>query len=403
MSRLKAIRPKRAGFTLIELLVVISIIAVLMSLILPAIQSARATARRLQCQNRMRNIGIGLSSYTTTNRGHYPSALYSENDQTGTWAVELLKYVDAQAVADHLDLTAPPETRIATYLCPSDDENARHPRGLSYVVNIGISRATQACIPRIIHKDSIARTSPDEVVDLTVFSFLRSDGLDGYSLVASGASAGSGVQRNRSIGLDWNQNGVVTQYEDTVTTATGIFWTNTERTNRSFEFRQVDQGDGSSHTLMVSERHRARDWAVPPTALVDKQDLGFLYRNRFMAPVASHGFGMSSMAFHVNAVHAMPKEGVWVPQPRTKELAPREFTSIRIDCSPPPLPIVQVINAPSCQVPAPTSNHRGGVNAVFCDGHVSFLSNDMSTEVFKKLMTSDGSGYGERLLSDDEF
>ncbi len=63
---------RSAAFTLVELLVVIAIIGVLVALLLPAVNSARETARSVQCKNGMRQIGIGFLGYTDTHRGEFP-------------------------------------------------------------------------------------------------------------------------------------------------------------------------------------------------------------------------------------------------------------------------------------------------------------------------------------------
>src|SRR4051812_22911363 len=87
-------RSTARGFTLIELLVVISIIAVLIALLLPAVQSAREAARRAQCTNNLKQLGIALHNYHTSFDA-FPSAYESRSatDRSiswswGTWSVQ---------------------------------------------------------------------------------------------------------------------------------------------------------------------------------------------------------------------------------------------------------------------------------------------------------------------------
>src|SRR5271167_4956283 len=79
-----ASRSRMTGFTLIELLVVISIIAVLIALLLPAVQSAREAARRAQCVNNLKQIGVALFNYESSVGGFPPGYVDAQNNPNFT-------------------------------------------------------------------------------------------------------------------------------------------------------------------------------------------------------------------------------------------------------------------------------------------------------------------------------
>jgi len=111
-----ALRSRRkAGFTLVELLVVIAIIGVLVALLLPAIQAAREAARRIQCGNNLKQIGIGLHNYHDTHgvfpndvwNRVYPPVVMDQDHRGYTWLALLLPFIDQGAVANQIDYSIP--------------------------------------------------------------------------------------------------------------------------------------------------------------------------------------------------------------------------------------------------------------------------------------------------------
>jgi prepilin-type N-terminal cleavage/methylation domain-containing protein/prepilin-type processing-associated H-X9-DG protein len=120
-------RLTRAGFTLVEVLVVIAIIGILVALLLPAIQAARESARRTQCVNNLKQIGIAVQSHHDT-RKHYPMGRNQSDQYSVSWANFLLPYLEETALYNSYDSKArvddPPNnatmrTPIETYACPS--------------------------------------------------------------------------------------------------------------------------------------------------------------------------------------------------------------------------------------------------------------------------------------------
>src|SRR5271170_6193509 len=142
-------RSRSGGFTLIELLVVIAIIAVLIALLLPAVQAAREAARRIQCTNNLKQLGLAMANYESSNNC-YPSAdIFGTNNglcsgfgfgngcQNTPWFVLMLPYIEQSSLYSAFNASIGVEgvnflgylanstvetTTIASFQCPSDNQ-----------------------------------------------------------------------------------------------------------------------------------------------------------------------------------------------------------------------------------------------------------------------------------------
>jgi prepilin-type N-terminal cleavage/methylation domain-containing protein/prepilin-type processing-associated H-X9-DG protein len=121
---------KRHGFTLIELLVVIAIIAILIALLVPAVQKVRDAAARAQCQNNLKQLALGFHSHESANKNFPPSYSYSVTPPVYlySWGVKILPFIEQGSIAnryDYKDLFFTPTNQaliiqpLSIFRCPS--------------------------------------------------------------------------------------------------------------------------------------------------------------------------------------------------------------------------------------------------------------------------------------------
>lgn len=137
-------KSRGAGFTLVELLVVIAIIGILVALLLPAVQSAREAARRMQCTSNMKQLALAILNYESSRGELPPAGSYGIKPSTATineitglnhsWIVFVLNEMEEGAIYDQFDLqnvniaqtlNSPAANQPASFLCPSDGAQGR--------------------------------------------------------------------------------------------------------------------------------------------------------------------------------------------------------------------------------------------------------------------------------------
>ena len=317
----------RSGFTLVELLVVITIIGILISLLLPAVQAAREAARRLQCSNNLKQIGLALLNHESQ-MGELPPGLIGFHQDGVTWLDQcvffrILPFIEQSGLFSQLDLDInhglPPNnilvgTQIPTYQCPSD--NARG-RDVEYTISgwptCYFSRSNYAVSWGKLYNWPPGATEPWYAGPDQPVNELENGGPFRY---------------------DWGRS--------------------------ISEFR-----DGTSQTVVASELRAGQDDLLTGHT----PDLGCDYRGMWSA-------GPGGAAYlHLDTPNSSNPDclGVYMcGEPATQ-----------------PAPCVGACGYQDSHVTA-RSYHPGGVNVVFCDGHVSFYNDTVDLDVWHALGTIAG-------------
>jgi prepilin-type N-terminal cleavage/methylation domain-containing protein len=352
---------RRRGFTLIELLVVISIIAVLMSLILPAVQSAREAARRTQCMSNIRGVAMAVTNFASSKNGQIPYVNQRVSVGTATggiafnWPVSLLGYLDRPDIVEQLQRVNTGGTALTTFNnintllqpialevfgCPNDANNHKVPGGISYAANCGFG------------------TFPRNNVTLRMTE----------SFFPHGTSADTTFQVVSGNYLDVQRD-------------TGVFWM--DNTGNGDPFRmtldRISSRDGLSQTFMLGENLNSRRWnqqygyyvgvAGGPTPPVTGTE----------TPVLDTGFIMD--AFSGGADLALPVAGGF-----ELNRTPISGSVWRLNSS---------RGTAIGSYPVPSSMHPQIVVFAFCDGRVKPISDGIDAGVYTALITSGGSRHGQ--------
>jgi prepilin-type N-terminal cleavage/methylation domain-containing protein/prepilin-type processing-associated H-X9-DG protein len=318
--------PPRPGFTLIELLVVIAIIAILIGLLLPAVQKVREAASRMKCQNNLKQLGLALHAYHDANQ-QFPSGGEKKGGYLIGWTARVFPYIEQDNRLKAIEALGPdflntrepwrmkvaPDygasdlfiTPISVFVCPSSELGTQSPDA-GYPDNAEVNANNQAAL-----------------------HYRANGGSPNVGFVAGVSTADPTLQLYRG----YTTSGII--YPESRVTLTDI-------------------GDGTSSTLLLGETSSAHGWptaGISPWGRIQPWTWGF-YTYEIYGP----GYGGYLMIDHKYVQYPIGYGGTCLPN----------------------------------NTPYRSNHGGGGANFVFCDGSARFLPNSTSLTVLQQLATRNG-------------
>jgi prepilin-type N-terminal cleavage/methylation domain-containing protein/prepilin-type processing-associated H-X9-DG protein len=332
------LRKQDAGFTLVELLVVITIIAILIALLLPAVQGAREAARRMQCGNNLKQLGLAMHGYISAHNmlpnSGWSDAVHAYPTDYSPLA-KLLPYCEQASLHGLIDYTVHPGgkfglghfgmaaqlravagTVISAFYCPGDAEIPRH----------------------------------DLVSDSATVSFAGAN----YAF-----NGGNGTSSDMNLA--------------TTTDKGGLSWTDARVCMRDIK-------DGTSSTIAFTESLRGPGGTLAATPAPDLQ----VYR----ATPCSIAIAQAGEAGGVDAM--LGSVTGWDGNRLTQWLESGLPSGPLMNGRFPPNSPLPDLTTGSARLCGPRSRHPGGVNVSFCDGSVQFLGDSVDIVAWRALWTRAG-------------